>query len=66
MEVEQTIQQSLDDDHNQILRLYPKLDTTLAKTYQKDTEEAINSVERVQKLINSSIQKHNNITLQFD
>lgn len=53
MEVEQTIQQSLDDDHNQILRLYPKLDTTLAKTYQKDTEEAI-------KMASLSIQRHPN------
>lgn len=52
-EVEQTIQQSLDDDHNQILRLYPKLDTTLAKTYQKDTEEAI-------KMASLSIQRHPN------
>lgn len=53
LEVEQTIQQSLDDDHNQILRLYPKLDTTLAKTYQKDTEEAI-------KMASLSIQRHPN------
>lgn len=52
-EVEQTIQQSMDDDHNQILRLYPKLDTTLAKTYQKDTEEAI-------KMASLSIQRHPN------
>ncbi|HNP07423.1 MAG TPA: tetratricopeptide repeat protein [Cyclobacteriaceae bacterium] len=52
-EVEQTIQQSLDDDHNQILRLYPKLDTTLAKTYEKDTEEAI-------KMASLSIQRHPN------
>ncbi|MEQ8363127.1 MAG: tetratricopeptide repeat protein [Cyclobacteriaceae bacterium] len=52
-EVELTIQQSLDDDPNQILRLYPKLDTTLAKTYQKDTEEAI-------KMASLSIQRHPN------
>lgn len=52
-EVEQTIQQSQDDDHNRILRLYPKLDTTLAKTYQKDTEEAI-------KMASLSIQRHPN------
>lgn len=52
-EVEHTIQQSLDDDHNQILRLYPKLDTTLAKTYEKDTEEAI-------KMASLSIQRHPN------
>lgn len=52
-EVEQTIQQSQDDDHNRILRLYPKLDTTLAKTYEKDTEEAI-------KMASLSIQRHPN------
>ncbi len=50
-EVEQVIQKSLDDDHNQILRLYPKLDTTLAKTYKEDTEEAI-------KMASLSIQRH--------
>ena len=52
-EVEQTIWQSLDDDPNQVLRLYPKLDTTLAKGYQKDTEEAI-------KMASLSIQRHPN------
>ncbi|MEQ8423892.1 MAG: hypothetical protein RIA63_04220, partial [Cyclobacteriaceae bacterium] len=52
-EVEKTIQSSLDDDHNQILRLYPRLDTTLAKTYSKDTEEAI-------KMASISIQRHPN------
>lgn len=52
-EIEQIIQQSLDDDHNQVLRLYPKLDSTLAKTYRKDTEEAI-------KMASISIQRHPN------
>lgn len=52
-EVEQVIQQSLDDDHNQVLRLYPKLDTVLAKTYVKDTEEAV-------KMASISIQRHPN------
>ncbi len=52
-EVEATIKSSMDDDHNQILRLYPKLDTTLAKTYSKDTEEAI-------KMASISIQRHPN------
>ena len=52
-EVEQIIQRSLDDDHNQILRLYPKLDTILAKTYAKETEEAI-------KMASISIQRHPN------
>ena len=40
-EVENLILNSIDDDHNQVLRLFPKLDTTLAKSYAKDTEEII-------------------------
>ena len=52
-EVEKTILKSLDDDHNLILRLYPKLDTVLAKSYQKDTEEII-------KMASISIQRHPN------
>ena len=52
-EVENIILKSLDDDHNQILRLYPKLDTTLAKSYAKDTEEII-------KMASISIQRHPN------
>lgn len=52
-EVETAIKKSIDDDHNQILRLYPKLDTVLAKTYSKDTEEAI-------KMASISIQRHPN------
>lgn len=52
-EVEQLVLKSLDDDHNQVLRLYPRLDTTLAKTYAKDTEEAI-------KMASISIQRHPN------
>ena len=34
-EVEAVILKSLDDDHNLVLRLFPKLDTTLAKSYEK-------------------------------
>jgi tetratricopeptide (TPR) repeat protein len=52
-EVEKTILKSLDDDHNMILRLFPKIDTVLAKTYQKDTEEII-------KMSSISIQRHPN------
>jgi tetratricopeptide (TPR) repeat protein len=52
-EVEKTILKSLDDDPNQILRLYPKLDTVLAKSYKKDTEEII-------KMASISIQRHPN------
>jgi tetratricopeptide (TPR) repeat protein len=52
-EVEKAILKSLDDDPNQILRLYPKLDTVLAKSYKKDTEEII-------KMASISIQRHPN------
>lgn len=52
-EVEKVILKSLDDDPNQILRLFPKLDTTLAKSYAKDTEEII-------KMASISIQRHPN------
>jgi tetratricopeptide (TPR) repeat protein len=52
-EVEKVILKSLDDDHNQILRLFPKLDTVLAKSYAKDTEEVI-------KMASLSIQRHPN------
>ncbi len=52
-EVEVIINRSLDDDHNQVLRLYPRLDTVLSKTYNKDTEEAI-------KMASISIQRHPN------
>jgi tetratricopeptide (TPR) repeat protein len=53
LEVETIILKSLDDDPNQILRLFPKLDTTLAKSYSKDTEEII-------KMASLSIQRHPN------
>ncbi len=52
-EVEKIILKSLDDDPNQILRLFPKLDTILAKSYTKDTEEII-------KMASLSIQRHPN------
>ncbi|NJN40876.1 MAG: tetratricopeptide repeat protein [Flammeovirgaceae bacterium] len=52
-EVEAVLLKSLDDDPTEILRLFPKLDTTLAKTYQKDTEEII-------KMASISIQRHPN------
>jgi len=51
--VEKAILESLDDDHNQLLRLFPKLDTNLAKSYKTDTEEAI-------KMASISIQRHPN------
>ena len=51
--VEQIILKSLDDDHNQLLRLFPKIDTTLANSYERETEEAI-------KMASISIQRHPN------
>ena len=53
LEIEKLILKSLDDDPNQILRLYPKLDTNLAKSYRKDTEEIV-------KMASISIQRHPN------
>src|SRR5262245_30081038 len=52
-EIQKTVNQSMDDDHNQILRLFPKLDTALAHGYKKDTEEVI-------KMASISIQRHPN------
>jgi tetratricopeptide (TPR) repeat protein len=52
-EVEKSILKSLDDDPNQVLLLFPRLDTVLAKTYVKDTEEII-------KMSSISIQRHPN------
>src|SRR5579871_3915526 len=53
LEVEQLILKSLDDDHNKILLLYPRLDTVFAKTYKKNTDEII-------KMASISIQRHPN------
>ncbi len=53
LEIQTTITKNLDDDPNQILRLFPKLDTALASTYRKDTEEVI-------KMASLSIQRHPN------
>jgi tetratricopeptide (TPR) repeat protein/TolA-binding protein len=52
-EVNKIILKSLDDDPNMILRLFPKLDTVLAKSYTKDTEEIV-------KMASLSIQRHPN------
>lgn len=51
--IEATVTKSLDDDPNQILRLFPKLDTVLAKSFKKESEEAI-------KMASISIQRHPN------
>jgi tetratricopeptide (TPR) repeat protein len=49
--VEEIILKSLDDDHNQVLQLFPRLDTALAHSYEKQTEEII-------KMASISIQRH--------
>jgi tetratricopeptide (TPR) repeat protein len=53
MAVEKTILKAMDDDHNQVLRLFPKLDTAFAHSYSKQTEEVI-------KMASISIQRHPN------
>ncbi len=53
IEIQKTILQSMDDDPNQVLRLFPKLDTAMASGYRKDTEEVI-------KMASISIQRHPN------
>jgi len=51
--IENTIWQSLDDDYNKILRLYPALDSSLAKGYEKEIQEAV-------KMASIAIQRHPN------
>jgi tetratricopeptide (TPR) repeat protein len=58
-EVEIAIGKTLDDDPNYILALFPRLDTNLAKTYAKDTEEII-------KMASISIQRHPNSKWLYD
>jgi tetratricopeptide (TPR) repeat protein len=58
-EVETAIGKTLDDDPNYILALFPRLDTNLAKTYAKDTEEII-------KMASISIQRHPNSKWLYD
>jgi tetratricopeptide (TPR) repeat protein len=51
--IENTLWESLTDDYNKILRLYPKLDTALANSYDKEVQEAI-------KMASIAIQRHPN------
>jgi tetratricopeptide (TPR) repeat protein len=51
--IEQTISGSRKDDYNQILRLFPRLDSVLSLTYTKETEEVI-------RMASSVIQHHPN------
>ena len=54
LKVENTIWGNLSDDYNKILRLYPTVvDTALAKSYDKDIQEAI-------KMASLAIQRHPN------
>ncbi len=52
-EVDKMVLKTLDDDHNKILLLFPRLDTVKAKAYKKNTDEII-------KMASKSIQYHPN------
>lgn len=52
-EVEQKLWESMTDDYNKILRLYPKLDTAVASGYDEKVQEAI-------KMASIAIQRHPN------
>jgi tetratricopeptide (TPR) repeat protein len=51
--IEETIRKSEVDDYNRILRLFPTFDSTLAKGYEKEIEEAV-------KMASLAIQRHPN------
>lgn len=51
--IEKTQWSSINDDFNKILRLYPKLDTAQAKSYDKEIQESI-------KMASIAIQRHPN------
>ena len=51
--IEKTIWSSLVDDYSKILRIYPKIDSGLAKGYDKEIQEAI-------KMASLAIQRHPN------
>jgi tetratricopeptide (TPR) repeat protein len=51
--IDKTIWASLSDDYNKILRLYPALDSAVAKGYDKEIQEAV-------KMASLSIQRHPN------
>jgi tetratricopeptide (TPR) repeat protein len=51
--IEETIRKSHIDDYNRILRIFPSFDSTLAKTYDKEVQEAI-------KMASLAIQRHKN------
>ena len=51
--IEKTIWSGLTDDYSKILRIYPQIDSTLAKSYDKEIQEAI-------KMASLAIQRHPN------
>jgi tetratricopeptide (TPR) repeat protein len=51
--IEETIRQSQVDDYNRVLMLFPSIDTALAKSYDKEIQEAI-------KMASIAIQRHPN------
>ncbi len=51
--IENTILQSQKDDYNSILKLYPRIDSTLAKGYDKEIQETV-------KMASLAIQRHPN------
>ena len=51
--IEKTLWSSLNDDYGKILRLYPKIDSTLSLSYDKEIQEAI-------KMASLAIQRHPN------
>lgn len=52
-EVEQIVKESRDNDYNNVLKLYPKIDSTIANTYQTQIDDAI-------KKASIAIQRHKN------
>lgn len=51
--IEETLWSSLNDDYGRILRLYPRVDSSLAQGYDKEVQEAI-------KMASIAIQRHPN------
>ncbi len=51
--IEETIRKSHVDDYNRILRIFPSFDSVLAKTYDKEVQEAV-------KMASLAIQRHKN------
>lgn len=52
-EIEATIEESRDNDYNRVLKIYPEVDSTLAKSYEEPIDDAI-------KKASLAIQRHKN------